>query len=315
MKKSLIALAVLGFAGGAMAQSSVTLYGVANVGFGGQTGSGFKMMDAPNGTGSRWGLRGTEDLGGGMKINFLLESGYLMPTGENDTATNRLFQRSSWLGVSGGFGEVRMGRQYTVGFDASIWSMPATRTNAQLLAGFGFNGTPARNDGMIKYLSPNFSGFKFEASYQLTKNATIPVGAATQIRPLEAALMYANGPLNANLSFVKSKGLSTGFGLNAGYNFGGIALHGGYVKAPGNTNRGFWVGVKGSFGAFTPWAQVARNTKGANKRTGYELGVNYAMSKRTVLYAVYGHRSKALPVTAGVAAPKTLYGLGIQHSF
>lgn len=298
MKKSLIALAVLGFAGGAMAQSSVTLYGVANVGFGGASGAGngFQMMDAPNGTGSRFGFRGTEDLGGGMKVNFLLESGFLLPTGTNDNAGNLQFQRSSWLGVAGGFGEVRMGRQYVVSFDASIWSMPATRTNAQLLAGFGFNGAPARNDNMIKYLSPNFSGFSVEASYILNNN--------NPARPLEAALMYANGPLNANLSFYKQKGVSTGWGLNAGYNLGAFSVLGGYVKAPGAANRGFWLGAKGTIGAFTPWIQVARNTKA--KRTAYDLGANYALSKRTALYVVYGH----------VGNPSTYrYGMGVQHSF
>jgi len=310
MKKSLIALAVLGFAGGAMAQSTVTLYGVANVGFGGANGvgQGFQMMDAPNGTGSRWGLRGTEDLGGGMKVNFLVESGFSLHSGQLDnptaaapnaapnTVADKLFQRSSWLGVAGGFGEVRMGRQYTVGFDASIWSMPATRTNAQLLAGFGFNGTPARNDSMIKYLSPNFSGFKFEASYILTKN--------NAGHPLEAALMYANGPFNANLSFYKQKALSTGWGLNAGYNLGAFSVLGGYVKAPGALNRGFFLGAKGTIGAFTPWIQVARNTKA--KRTAYDIGADYALSKRTKLYVVYGH----------VNNPSLYrYGMGVQHSF
>lgn len=299
MKKSLIALAVLGFAGGAMAQSSVTLYGVANVGFGGASGAGngFQMMDAPNGTGSRFGFRGTEDLGGGLRANFLLESGYLMPNGANDNAANLQFQRSAWMGLSGGWGEVRMGRQYTVGFDASIWTMPATRTNAQLLAGLGFHGMGARNDAMIKYLSPNFSGFKFEGSYVLNNN--------NPLRPLELALMYNNGPLNVNFSMNKLKGLSAGWGLNAGYNFGSFGLLGGFVDNPGNgTGRGFFIGANAKMGAFSPWIQLARNTTA--KRTAYDIGAYYAMSKRTSLYVVYGHINK----------PSTYrYGLGIQHSF
>lgn len=296
MKKSLIALAVLGASGFAMAQSSVTLYGVANVGFGGGTNQDFRMMDAPDGTGSRFGLKGTEDLGGGLKANFLMENGFFMNTGELDNTANKLFQRQSWAGLSGGFGELRMGRQYTLGFDTSIWLIPSTRASAVLGSGLGFNGMASRNDSMIKYISPNFSGFGVIASYQLKKNV--------DPNTAELGLTYGNGPIKANLLATKIKSLSTGFALNGAYNLGQFAVNAGYTKNPGGTNRGFYLGASGNFGALNPWINVARNTKAS--RTGVDIGTNYALSKRTRLYVVYSR----------VNNPGTnVYGLGVAHNF
>ncbi|MCZ2105395.1 MAG: porin [Burkholderiales bacterium] len=299
MKKSLIALAVLGASSFAMAQSSVTIYGVANVGIGGGTGVKTQMMDQPDGTGSRLGFKGTEDLGGGLKANFLMENGFFINNGALDNTTNKLFQRQAWMGLSGGFGELRMGRQYTVGFDTSIWTIPSTRASAVLGSGLGFNGMGARNDNMFKYLSPNFSGFSVEASYQL-KNNTDPAPNTAEL-----ALKYANGPLTANLYANKVKSLSTGWALNGAYNFGGFAVNAGYIDAPGNgTARGFHLGAGGTFGAINPWINVARNTQA--KRTGVDLGANYALSKRTRLYAVYSRVNNA---------STNVWGVGVAHNF
>lgn len=299
MKKSLVALAAFAAVGMASAQSSVTLYGVANVGFGGGTGQDFQMMDQPDGTGSRFGLKGTEDLGGGLKANFLLENGFFINNGALDNTSNKLFQRQSWMSLSGGFGELRMGRQYTVGFDTSIWLIPSTRASAVLRTGLGFNGMGSRNDNMIKYISPNFSGFSVEGSYQL-KNNTQPAPNTAEL-----ALSYGNGPIKANLLATKVQGLSTGWALNGAYNFGQFAVNAGYIDAPGNgTARGFHLGVGGTFGAVNPWINVARNTEAS--RTGVDLGVNYALSKRTRLYAVYGRINNP---------GSNIYGLGVAHSF
>jgi predicted porin len=116
MKKSLMALAVLGMmAGTAQAQSSVTVYGridaslMHNNPFG---GAGQWSVDSGTISGSRWGLMGSEDLGGGLKLNFDLEQGFAIDTGAAAVAGQQ-FSRQAWIGVSGDFGEIRVGKPWT----------------------------------------------------------------------------------------------------------------------------------------------------------------------------------------------------------
>ena len=108
MKKSLIALATLAaFAGAASAQSSVTMYGRVDLSIGKNVGSIAKYM--ANGSGSRLGLRGTEDLGGGMKAIFNIEHRFDADTGVNPNA--RFWHARSLVGLEGGFGKVSLGRE------------------------------------------------------------------------------------------------------------------------------------------------------------------------------------------------------------
>ena len=119
MKKSLIALAVLAAAGAASAQSSVSLYGLADVYVGSVKNTianpNSKKQTAVNSSGlnnSRWGLRGSEDLGNGLKANFVLEAGFETDTGAAGSLGST-FQRKSTVGLSGAFGSVELGRNYT----------------------------------------------------------------------------------------------------------------------------------------------------------------------------------------------------------
>lgn len=115
MKKSLIALAVLAASGAAMAQSSVTLYGIADVWVGRTsvtTAAGVKtntsVLQSGGLGGSRLGFKGTEDLGGGLKAVFALEQGVAVDTGAGGT-----FNRQSYVGLAGGFGQVTFGNTWT----------------------------------------------------------------------------------------------------------------------------------------------------------------------------------------------------------
>ena len=122
MKKSLLALAILGaFAGAASAQTSVTLYGVVDGGIayednGTAAGSVLRVENGGQST-SRFGFKGTEDLGGGLSALFVLENGFLVGTGAMSTA-NVLFNRQSWVGLKGGYGTTRLGRQETLVYAA-----------------------------------------------------------------------------------------------------------------------------------------------------------------------------------------------------
>src|SRR5699024_5057596 len=128
MKKTLLAAALaVGFVGAAQAETSVTLYGIIDTGVGYQrvkdsdgnkaTKTGIYDGTSHGQAGSRWGLKGTEDLGNGLRAEFMLESGINVTTGHHQQG-DRLFGRQAWLGLAGdSWGALRFGRQHNVGTD------------------------------------------------------------------------------------------------------------------------------------------------------------------------------------------------------
>ncbi|WP_246184243.1 porin [Paraburkholderia bonniea] len=139
----------------ALAQSSVTLYGLLDVTMRYTTNqttdgkSNLRMADGPL-TGSRWGIRGVEDLGGGTKILLVLESGYFLPNGHS-LQGRRLFGRSSYVGIQGTAGTLTLGRQYTT-MHEMIPTYDAMGLSNYAVVGFqGGNYTGDRQDNMVKY--------------------------------------------------------------------------------------------------------------------------------------------------------------------
>ncbi|MES2281606.1 MAG: porin [Pseudomonadota bacterium] len=214
MKKSLIALAALAAVGAASAQSSVTLYGVVDIGYGSQTTEGRAtatgtarqstsgVMDGAN-AGNRIGFRGTEDLGGGLKANFVIEQG-ISPTSGSlfaqragtagqqlagaagvaygggltapvaggipaTSAFSAATNRQSYLGFSGGFGTVNVGYQYTNLYELgtlsgyNIGSEGVAGAYVSHLQGLAIVGGTRANG--ITYISPNMGGFTVRAQY------------------------------------------------------------------------------------------------------------------------------------------------------
>lgn len=346
MKKSLIALAVLGsFAGAAAAQSSVTLYGLIDVGYGQKNGgvyeSGattadrttakkFQQVGSENAT-SRWGLKGSEDLGNGLKANFNLEQGFTPETG----ATNSNgFDRAAWVGLSGGFGEVRAGRitallsQVLGQYD--LTGAPNTTSaygNAGLssIASFYGTTTSSRRSSQIQYLTPSFSGFSAQASYITKNDSTITsaknvwaLGLNYQIGGFSVGGAYESKVSDADLA-----GSSSGaWGVGAKYDFGVAVVSANYFDNHfANQGKGYGLGVAAPIGAFTVGAQVVRNT-GAYTAVGgdklkpltYEVFGNYAFSKRTSAYLNYG-RLNGDAQTFQLATSKNSWGLGLIHKF
>ena len=175
MKKTLIAMAVLGAASGfAMAASNVTLYGVIETGVVVQKAkhedttvsmvSGFDQ-------GSRWGIKGVEDLGNGYNVGFVLEQGFDSDSGA-DTASNsagRTFGREAQMFVQGGFGKLGFGRFGTLSSGAGSYQI---LTGWALGTGYGLSswtsaiGTSfSRADNAIAYASPKFAGFSVHVAY------------------------------------------------------------------------------------------------------------------------------------------------------
>ncbi len=293
----------------------MTLYGLANSGLQSTNGSKYAVTDGPDGSNSRWGIKGTEDLGGGLNAGFTLEAGFNINTGNNDAATNggtaeQTFRRQSFMSLaSKDLGEVRIGRQYTVGFNGSIGTMPSTYVDSALAAGLGFNGMGSRTNNQIQYRSPVFSGVQILGSTQLASNTT---AASTAVaKNTEYGLVYNNGPLNLNVtgaSVTSTAGAKTSpMGANVSYTFGTITGTVGHVNTDSAAGKGMVAKLKMPVGNHNLFVGYAKNT--TTKVDAYELGDFYSLSKRTSLYAVYGNGN-----TATATSGKRV-GLGVAHAF
>lgn len=206
MKKTLAALAVLGaFAGSALA-AEVQLYGILD------TGVGYSHIDIDKpdvndvdslemksgvGSGSRWGLKGTEELGNGLTVGFILEDGFDSDTGSEDSS-DVMFNRESSLFLQGNFGKIALGRMGALNSGQSSWSkigminafgtsygdFTAQASNLFSLAG--------QWDNMIAYESPDFAGFKVFAQYGMGSNDHENESSSDRFYSL--GLTYNNGP-------------------------------------------------------------------------------------------------------------------------
>lgn len=206
MKKTLAAVAVLGaFAGSALA-ADVQLYGIVDTGLGynhvdvdglgdGQDLDSFEMKSG-QGSGSRFGFKGTEDLGNGLTVGFILEDGILSDTGEDDKA---MFNRESSLFIEGSFGKFAMGRIGSINNGQSSWA------KAGMISAFGtsdWGGYSAQIgnvmhmagqwDNMIAYQTPDFAGFKVYAQYGMGTNDNENESRSDRYYALGAT--YNNGP-------------------------------------------------------------------------------------------------------------------------
>ena len=234
MKKSLVALAVFGaFSGAALAQSNVTLYGIVDVNYqynnpkestgcrtapvnfnnltGQPVSAGTATCDTTSGinsghqSGSRWGVRGSEALGGGLNAIFTLEGGYNIDTGTTgQTGTNagaRLFGRQAWAGLQGNWGAVVAGRiallsSGTGSFD--IWG-----NVDPFLTGFGDSGlqntfsssNALRVDNAIGYVSPTWGGFKGGVMYSFNVDGAEVAGSGNNTRALDIGGSFTWGGL------------------------------------------------------------------------------------------------------------------------
>ncbi len=247
MKKLLIASAALAMvAGTAQAQSSVTVYGLLDVGYatsnidhGANLETNQKVvggLHSGNGTGtlsgSRIGFRGVEDLGGGLKANFVLETGINYSNGASTTtapATGAGLQanpamfanvRQGWAGLSGNAGEVRIGTHNSLAKDITEAIDPNSGvTMTGWLAQLGLQATRPSNS--ITYLSPVMNGFSVQAQYdegETTTSATIPKDNYAQ----SFSLMYKAGALEVAAVTETRKNAWYAQGGNALVNVGAV---------------------------------------------------------------------------------------------
>ena len=221
MNKKLIALAVTSvFAAPAFAQTSnVTLYGRANLGLDNYSATGatagaaadFKGRNRVFDTGSRLGVRGVEDLGGGLRAIFQIESGVNMDTGSNQSQGNQvnassgfLGSRPSWVGVEGGFGRLTFGRQDVWWGNGTISQTGANYVNTDIpfLTGSAgrVNAGIARQSNVMQYTTPTFGGFNTTLSYQPNSEAAGANGN-TNARNAGVTARWAGGPISTQVDW------------------------------------------------------------------------------------------------------------------
>jgi len=337
MKKSLIALAVLAASGAAMAQSTVELFGRLDVSLASSstetTGTGAAAKLTQTGINSSnlntqfWGLRGTEDLGGGLKAMFMLQSNFNTDTG---AAAANFFDREAWVGLSGGFGTLKAGRNYTA-YDALAAATNHTYNSNINVTGAVFGTglaqySPRANNSVV-YESPAVSGVSGSLSYGFGENK-LPTASATDITALQ--VRYANGPLLVGVAYQNEETRATGATTNgadlkhslvgASYNLGVAAVTGHYqtAKQGATKDKEYQIGVSIPMGAFAlalGYADSESKTGAVkNDGSGYALVGTYNLSKRTTAYV--GYESSKVESAGGATTTKaTNLAMGVRHTF
>lgn len=249
MKKSLLALAVLAFAGTASAQSSVTIFGKVDLALGKAIGSNDKAVR--DGAGSRLGFRGQEDLGGGMFAIFGMEHRFSPDTG---AAAANFWNGFSWVGVRAGFGQLTLGRHYTAAFtdiQNQIDPFGGDTVAALREVSMRLGGTSLSQTGQITKVRVADSlryditaaGVKFAATF-----GEATQGGATDVdRPWSVAANYSAGPLFIGAGYENPQGANDKqFNIGARYGFGPATLRVGYADGKNNSSeklRGWLVGA------------------------------------------------------------------------
>ena len=324
MKKSLIAFAALAtIAGAASAQSSVTLYGRVDLSINKPTGSANKNIS--NGSGSRFGVRGVEDLGGGMSAFFNIEHRYSADTGAMTDAA-RMWGGRSIVGLQGGFGKITLGREYTTaflgsqliadpwGWDTVVSGTPSGGLN-QSITGVGI--ARVRNDSSLTY---NFAASGFSFGAQIAE-ATDTINNF-QKKPFNFSVGYAAGPVSLHLGYEKTGQVAAAAAkvmtFGGSFNLGAVKLGAMIGKGTSSANASHKsylltaVAPMGQGEFRASYGSLTADPAGAAAKTdvakGFAVGYHYALSKRTTLYTDF-LRNTAL------AANKTGYDFGIKHNF
>ena len=343
MNKKLIALAVSAVAAGAVSAqtASVTLYGVVDtyiaserVSAQGTTPStSVSVLNAGGLSGSRWGLRGSESLGGGMNAIFTLENGFDSSTGGLNQG-GRLFGRRAFVGLNGGFGQVQVGRDYAPNFWVMLNSDDSFGGGLvafSAVANLGnFFANTLRQDNQLQYITPNMGGLTARAAWAFGEAA----GGTNRGRTFGANVEYKNGPIYAGVGFSDQKNAAGSasnkqFIIGATYNFGVAYVGATYMEnknEAGSKTKPLIASVTVPFGASRVGFQAAQSKNGSAKASTFGLLLENDLSKRTTAYAVAGQAKNngivnvfdgntALNVAAVKGQKSSAFGVGIRHRF
>ncbi len=350
------AAAAAAASGAAFAQTSsgVTLYGIVDAGVEiinntpatGSAGGTVTRLNSGNLSGSRWGLRGTEDLGGGLKGIFVLESGFDLDTGTSGQG-NRLFGRQSYVGLQGNFGAVTLGRQQNSLYDLFGAYDPmgvGPRYSLNSVDSL-FNG---RADNAMKYTG-KFGGLTATGFYSFGRDATVAnggevAGQSKVGRNFGAGLSYAAGGFSIGGAYDQFQGASVALkdrsakrvAIGTAYAFGDAKVFAGYrwlrddgtasLTAATTRSNVYWAGAQYKF---TPAFQLTgaayyNDVKNSDADPWmFVLSADYSLSKRTDAYLNVGYVKNKSRSTlglngSGTALPgenQTGATVGLRHRF
>jgi len=358
MKKTLLAAALLaGFAGAAHAQTSVTLFGVADAGLGynkikvpgAGSSSRIGMINGVQ-NGSRWGLRGAEDLGDGLRAVFHLESGFTVSDGRSAQG-GRLFGRQATVGLaSDSWGLLEFGRQPNI---ASKYLAPidpfGTAFNQANIGHSISSANTRRLDNLVLYRTPDIEGFQLGVGYSFqTGNGDADFSTHQNSRSITAGIRYLNGPLNVAVAYDQARNSNSEnkakvYALGASYDFEVVKVAAAYARtsdgwldgqgtlglgndystetyAKGFRANSFMLGltapIDNNSRVFTSFQLVKpkndRLTGDDETSNVYSVGYTYDLSKRTSLYAYASHVTDYAFLDG---AKSTATGVGIRHRF
>jgi predicted porin len=349
MKKSLLALAALtAFAGAASAQSSVTLFGIVDAGVARLSAGGKSVTGMTNSgyNSSRIGFRGVEDLGGGLQAGFWLEGQLFNDSGNGASDGPLNFQRRSTVSLMGGFGEIRLGRDYTPTFwNLTVYDPFGTNgvgqaiTPGQLGAANANVSQAVRANNSISYFTPNLGGFNGQVMYAFGENVS---GGVKTNNYLGFRVGYAAGPIAVHGAYGKTEGATDAadykvMNFGGSFNFGFLTAS--LVVAQDKNGAGLKVqtiepGIQVPVGAGVIRASYARHDqKGGdaawndNDYNKIAVGYLHNLSKRTTLYATYartsndGTQNKTVGnnglggVTSSAGGNSSGVEFGVRHAF
>ena len=336
MKKTLIAVAALSAMAASAMAANVTLYGKIDQGFQVQS----KKVDGKDrdttwkgvsgiSSGSRWGLKGTEQIADGYTVGFVLESGFDGMDAEFGDE-NRLFNRDAFLTLNTPFGMLTVGRTGKLSdgntgdiiagkaspFGTSYKLASSTKTTF-----VGFD--TSRTNRAVRYVSPKFAGVQLHAEYA---NMNGGDKQPNKQRYGGVGVSYANGPFYAAMT-AETIRMPAGvagddpqaYGLAANYDFGVAKVFAGYQYAKesakwGDLNAGT-LGVSAPVAGGMLMASVAY-AKGddSHSLTSGAIGYKYSLSKRMYLYTDVAYAQEKAATTK-VKTKTTEFNLGICHSF
>lgn len=324
-------LAALLLAGTAMAQSSVTVFGVIdnNIGWGKGSLSSVNRVGTGGYLGSRLGFRGTEDLGGGLRASFVMEHGF---NSDDASVTATFWNRQSYVGLGGPWGEVLLGRQYTPTFlvHATYDAFgPQGVAAQQVLLGSMELSQPAniRANDAVTYRTPASLG-AFSVLL-MASDHTVP-GWYTG-----AKAGYATGPVSVDVALGRYNNAAIGdlesITVGGRLTLGRAKLYALYNRADsgkGNDSRGMQMSMAYTVGTTDIKVSVAesRQTTAAGAAAGttrrYGVGFLHPLSKRTSFYGQYarldnskGARASLNGASTGVNQAAQGLDLGIAHAF
>jgi general bacterial porin, GBP family len=324
MKKTLVLAAVAAsFASAAYAQSSVTLYGVVDAGLSyvnneaSVTGSAHHSavaLTSGNVDGSRWGLRGKEDLGGGLAAVFTLESGFNLANGRS-TVSGRSFDRQAFAGLSSPYGTLTLGRQYDSVVD---YLGPLTATGSW---GGTYFAHPGDNDNAnnsmrinnsVKFKSENYDGLSFSGLYGFSNQA----GGFANDRAYSVGAGYENGGLKLAAGYLQAQGLdrsSNGAIQDGAPDFGSAGTT--------QKQRTWGAGANYSFGPAVVGAVFTQSRfqfavgDGSVRFNNYEVNARYNLTPALSLGAAYTY-TQAVVHSVGVASASSHWNqFGLQSDY